>query len=57
MAPVDGNGDKLLGYLLWQGAKWYLRRRMPSARTSAVVGIAAVSALAAAVLLARRLQS
>jgi hypothetical protein len=57
MAPVNGNGYKLLGYLVWRGGKWYLRRRLPSARTSAAAGIVAVSVLAAGVLLVRRLHS
>jgi hypothetical protein len=52
---VRGNGYKLLGQLVWRGGKWYLRRRLPPARTSAVAGVAAVSMLAAAVLLGRRL--
>jgi hypothetical protein len=55
MVRVNGNGYKLLGYAVWRGGKWYLRRRLPSARTSAVAGVAGLSALAVAVLLARRL--
>jgi hypothetical protein len=57
MVRVNGNGYKLLGYAVWRGGKWYLRRRLPSARTSAVAGVAGLSALAVAVLLARRLLS
>jgi hypothetical protein len=57
MAPVNGNGYKLLGYLVWRGAKWYVRRRMPSARTSLLAGIATVSVLAGGALLVRRLRS
>jgi hypothetical protein len=52
---VRGNGYKLLGQVVWRGGRWYLRRRMPSARTSAATGVVAVSMLAAAVLLGRRL--
>ncbi len=55
MSDVNGAGYKLLGYAVWHGGKWYLRRRLPPARTSAVAGIVACSALALAVLLARRL--
>jgi hypothetical protein len=55
MGRVNGNGYKLLGYAVWHGGKWYLRRRLPSPRASAAVGIASLSVLAAAVLLARRL--
>ncbi|HEV2924294.1 MAG TPA: hypothetical protein VGW98_09695 [Solirubrobacteraceae bacterium] len=46
--------DRLLGYVLWRGGKWYLRRRLPRARTLALRGLAAAGALTAAVLLARR---
>jgi hypothetical protein len=55
MGQVNGRGYTLIGYVVWRGGKWYLRRRLPSARTSAVAGIATVSVLAVAVLLARRL--
>jgi hypothetical protein len=54
---MNGNGYKLLGYAVWHGGKWYARRRLPSARASAATGIGALSALVAAVLLARRLAS
>jgi hypothetical protein len=52
---VRGNGYKLLAQVLWRGGKWYLRWRMPSARTSAATGVVAVSMLAVGVLLGRRL--
>jgi hypothetical protein len=36
-------GYKLLGYVVWQGAKWYLRRRFEAAQTKlAIAGVAAV---------------
>jgi hypothetical protein len=54
MVGVNGTGYKLLGYAVWRGGKWYLRRRLPSARTSAAAGVAAFSVLAAGALLARR---
>lgn len=38
-------GYKVLGFAVWQGGKWYLRRRMPGH-----VGTAAIGALAAAVI-------
>jgi hypothetical protein len=32
-------GYKLLGYVVWRGAKWYLRRRFPDApRKLAIAG-------------------
>jgi hypothetical protein len=37
-------GYKLLGYLVWQGGKWYARRRLRGARRTVV--ISAVVALA-----------
>ncbi len=55
MLEVNGNGYKLLGYVVWHGAKWHLRRTMPSARTTAIAGVGALSLLAATILLGRRL--
>jgi hypothetical protein len=52
---MNGNGYRVLGYAVWHGGKWYLRRRLPSARASAAAGIGALSALAAVVLIARRI--
>jgi hypothetical protein len=52
---MSASGYRVLGYAVWQGGKWYLRRRLPSARVSAAAGATAVSAVAVAVLLARRL--
>ncbi len=44
-------GYKLLGYLVWQGGKWYARRRLRGARRtvviSAVVALVLVVALGA----------
>jgi hypothetical protein len=35
-------GYKLLGYVVWQGGKWYVRRRLPGAPPRAVIaGVAA----------------
>ncbi len=52
---MSRNGYTLLGALVWRGGKWYLRKRLPSRRTVAVTGLGAVAAVAATVLLARRL--
>jgi uncharacterized membrane protein (GlpM family) len=54
MLQVRGTAYRILGYLVWKAAKWYLRRRLPLTRTSAVAGVAVCSAVAAAVLVARR---
>jgi hypothetical protein len=51
---MNGNGYKLLGFLVWRGGKWYLRRRLPSAQLTAVSAVAGVSALVAIALIARR---
>ena len=51
---MNGNGYKLLGYAVWQGGKWYMRRRVP-VRKLAFWGLLAGGGLLAAVLLARRL--
>jgi len=39
-------GYKLLGFLVWRGAKWYLRRRMPALRPKLAAGGIAVLVLA-----------
>jgi len=57
MVSVNQNGYKLLGFLVWRGGKWYLRRRLPSTRTVALAGFAGLSLVAVAALLARRLGS
>jgi hypothetical protein len=46
-------GYKVLGFAVWQGSKWYLRRRMSGARAKvAIAGLGA--ALVAGVLVAGR---
>jgi len=57
MVSVNQNGYRLIGYLVWRGGKWYLRRRLPSTRRLALTGFAGISALVVAALLARRLGS
>jgi hypothetical protein len=45
---MNSNGYKILGYAVWRGGKWYLRRtylrRLPSARVTGAIA-AAVAAL------------
>jgi hypothetical protein len=43
-------GYKLLGFAVWQASKWYLRRRMPSARRK--MGIVVLMGAIMAVVLA-----
>jgi hypothetical protein len=40
---------KALGFAVWKGAKWYLGRKLPPARTIAGIGLAAVVATVVAV--------
>jgi hypothetical protein len=47
------NGYKLLGYVVWRAGKWFLRRLLPSRRAAARAGAAALTGLAAAVLVVR----
>jgi hypothetical protein len=52
---MSSNAYRLLGFAVWNGAKWYLRKRLPSRPkllASALVGFAGLSA---AVVLVRRL--
>jgi hypothetical protein len=48
-------GYKVLGFAVWQGSKWYLRRRLAGARRKAA--IAGVCALVVAGLLAAQRQA
>ena len=43
-------GYKVLGYAVWQGGKWYVRRRFPhAARNAAVAGGVGLLAIGGAV--------
>jgi hypothetical protein len=54
---MNGNGYKLLGYVVWRGRKWFLRRLVRSVRkVELAVGVGVLTALVAAVL-ARRVAS
>jgi hypothetical protein len=57
MGAMNGNGYKLLGYVVWHGGKWYLRRRLPSTRVLAAAALAVLGGATAAALLARRASS
>jgi hypothetical protein len=54
MARIADNRYGLLGYVVWHGGKWYLRRRLPSRRKLALAGGGAIGALTLAALLAKR---
>jgi hypothetical protein len=52
---MSATGYRLLGYAVWHGGKWYLRRRLPPARKIVVSGLAVGAGLAvAAVAIAKR---
>lgn len=54
---MNGTGYKLIGFAVWRGGKWYLRKRLPSRRKVLLRAAVGASALAGAALLARRLAS
>jgi len=39
-------GYKLLGFVVWQGSKWYLRRRMLGARRKLAIAGVSVAVIA-----------
>ena len=48
-------GYKILGFAVWQGAKWYLRRKVPHAgRKLAVAGAAGAVLIGGAAIALRR---
>jgi hypothetical protein len=55
---MNRSAEKLLGYAVWEGGKWYVRhrylRRLPSIRVLALSGLATVAVGVAGVTLARR---
>ena len=57
MTRLNGNRYGILGYVVWQGGKWYLRKRLPSGARLALTGVGAASVLTAAVVLAKRLSA
>jgi hypothetical protein len=50
---MKANGYRLLGFAVWQGGKWYLRRRLPLRRLL-VLGALGTGAVLASAVLARR---
>jgi hypothetical protein len=51
---MSGPPYKLVGFVVWKAGKWYLRQRLPRARSLALKGLAGGTAVAVAVVLARR---
>jgi hypothetical protein len=52
---MSATGYRLLGFAVWRGAKWYLGKRLPSRRSLALSGAAALGALGVSVAVGRRL--
>jgi xanthosine utilization system XapX-like protein len=50
-------GYKILGWTVWKGAKWYLRRRSPAPAKLALMGVAGVAVAGLAVAGVRRAAS
>jgi hypothetical protein len=57
MVVMNATTYKLLGYAVWHGGKWYLGRRLPSARSLALSSLATVGALGALAVIGRRVAS
>ena len=55
MTPMNGSAYKLLGFVVWRGAKWYVRKRVRFARKLVLGGLAAAGTLTLAALAAKRL--
>jgi hypothetical protein len=51
---MSRTGYKIIGYVVWREGTWYLRERLPSARTMAAGAVLTVAGVAGAVLLTRR---
>jgi hypothetical protein len=52
---MSATGYKMLGYVVWRGAKWYVRKRIPPPRTIALAAGATAAGGVAVVAIARRL--
>ena len=51
---MNSGGYQLLGWAVWRGGKWYVRRRLPSRRKLVLSGACAVVAVTAVVVVVRR---
>jgi hypothetical protein len=50
-------GYKVLGFVVWQGGKWYLRRRMSGMKAKAAIAGVGVALLAGAAVASRQATS
>jgi len=51
---MSSNGYRILGFVVWQGGKWYLRRRLPSPRRMLFAGLLAGAGVTALAAIAKR---
>jgi hypothetical protein len=54
---MNGTGYKLIGFAVWNGGKWYLRRRLAVRRIALKAFAAGGGLLSAAALVRRRLSA
>jgi hypothetical protein len=54
---MNANRYTILGYVVWHGGRWYLRRRLPSRRAVALAGAGALGLSAAALTMLKRLSA
>jgi hypothetical protein len=50
-------GYKLLGFAVWRGGKWYVRRRIKGARGKVAVGAVGAAVVTGLILAARQAQA
>ena len=51
---MGSNRNRLLGFFVWEGAKWYVRGRLPSRRRVLLTGLLAVAGVTALLAIAKR---
>ena len=51
---MNSNFDRLLGFFVWEGVKWYVKRRLPSQRQILATGLLTGAGAVAVVAIARR---
>jgi hypothetical protein len=51
---MNASAYRLLGFAVWRGGKWYLRKRLPPARSIVLSAVGALAALVAALAIGRR---
>ena len=55
VGSLNPMGYKVLGYVVWQGGKWYVRRKLPGAPPKlALAGLAGAALAGGALVVGRR---